>query len=274
MSAHIKAKVVTITPAIAEKWLDKNPKNRAMNKNRITRLVKTIKAGQWQLNGETIIIASDRTLINGQHRLQAVVVSKTPIKSLVAQGISQSAMRTIDLGAIRSLGNHLQVAGHKGAVFALASAVGVCLDFKTGVYINNKEKISPDEMLEFIEDNKHILKAADIFTHADKTEFRELLAQSISIATYYMFCKINRDKAETFFHSLVKGTGLGEKSPILKLRTELIGLRKQSKHAELTRQASLWYMCQAFQAYLDNSRIDRLAAYKPTDKIILPKVQK
>lgn len=242
-----------------------------MNKKRVLRLVKSIKSGQWQVNGEAITIANDGTLLNGQHRLQAVVMSKTPIKSYVIQGLPSSAMTTIDLGAPRTLGNHLQMAGHKGAVFALASAVGVCMDFQTGTYTNNKEKTSPDEMLEYIASNKHILKAAEIFTHVDKTDFRELLAQSLSIATYFMFCKISRDKAESFFHGLVKGTSLGEKSPILKLRTELISLRKQSKYAELTRQASLWYMCQAFQAYLDGSRVDRLPDYKPSVKITLPK---
>lgn len=268
---NIKSEIMTITPSRAERWLDKNPKNRTMNKKRVLRLVKSIKSGQWQVNGEAITIANDGTLLNGQHRLQAVVMSKTPIKSYVIQGLPRSAMTTIDLGAPRTLGNHLQMAGHKGAVFALASAVGICLDFQTGTYINNKEKTSPDEMLEFISNNKHILKAAEVYTHVDKAEFRELLAQSISIATYFLFCKINRDKAETFFHGLVKGTSLGEKSPILKLRTELIGLRKQSKHAELARQASLWYLCQAFQAYLDGSRVDRLPDYKPSVKITLPK---
>lgn len=267
----IKSEVMTITPSQAERWLDKNPKNRALSKKRVMRLVKSIKSGQWQVNGEAITIANDGTLLNGQHRLQAVVVSKTPIKSYVIQGLPRSVMTTIDLGAPRTLGNHLQMAGHKGTVFALASAVGICLDFQTGTYINNKEKTSPDEMLNFISANRHILKAADIYTHADKSDFRKLLAQSISIATYFMFCKINRDKAESFFHGLVKGTSLGEKSPILKLRTELIGLRKESKHAELTRQASLWYMCQSFQAYLDGSRIDLLLEYKPSVKITLPR---
>ncbi len=269
-----KAEIMTITPAIAEKWLEKNPNNRTMNKQRVNRLVNAIKKNEWQCNGEAIVIGSDHTLINGQHRLAAVMVGKKPITTWVIRGVPPKAMMTIDLGAVRSLGNHLQMSGIKGAVFALASAVVICREFSTSTYVHNKDKTSPQEMLDFIDNNKHILKAAEIYTHADKKEFRELLAQSISIATYFLFCKINRTEAEKFFHALVKGTNLGEKSPILKLRTELIGLRKESKHAEYTRQASLWYLCQAFQAYLDNSRIDRLAEYKPTNKITLPKVQK
>lgn len=271
MSNTQKAEIINITPTIAEKWLDKNPNNRTMSKSRVTRLVKSINAGQWQCNGEAIVIGNDHTLINGQHRLQAVVVSKKTIQSWVIRGVLPAAMSTIDLGAPRSLGNHLQMAGIKGAVFALASAVIICREFSTGTYIHTKDKTSPQEMLSFIADNKHILKAADIYTHADKKEFRALLAQSISIAMYYMFCKIDRDKAETFFHRLVQGTNLGEKSPILKLRTELISLRKESKHAELTRAASIHYLCAAFQAFMDDKRVDRLPEYKPNVKIMLPK---
>jgi hypothetical protein len=266
-----KAEVVTITPAMAEKWLDNNPKNRTLNKRRVARLVKSIKDGQWAVNGEAITIASNGTLVNGQHRLAAVMVSKRPIQSWVIKGVPPEAMATIDLGAVRSLGNHLQMAGIKGAVYALASAVIVCREFRTGAYVHSKEKTSPQEMLEFIEENKRILKAAEIYTAADKAEFRALLPQSLSIASYFMFSKVDRDKAETFFHKLVQGSSLGEKSPILKLRTALIGLRKQSKRAEDTRTESLHYLCTSFQAYLDEKRVDSLPEWKPTTKIMLPR---
>lgn len=32
---NIKSEIMTITPSQAERWLDKNPKNRTMNKTRI-----------------------------------------------------------------------------------------------------------------------------------------------------------------------------------------------------------------------------------------------
>ena len=272
--SRISAKFETISPSQAEKWLEQNPRNRNLSKRRVDRLVKSLKSGQWLCNGEAIKIADNGTLIDGQHRLTACMVSKKPMESFVVRGLPANAIATIDLGAPRTLGNHLQMAGYKGGVFALASATILCMEFAGGTYVHAKDKTTPREALDFIENNKHILKSADIFTHVDKTEFRALLAQSLSIATYFLFSKINRTEAEKFFHGLVQGTNLGAKSPILKLRVELISLRKESKHAELTRRASLHFLCTAFQAWIDNSRIDSLPEYKHgITKITLPKAK-
>ena len=253
--SKLKINVETITPSQAEAWLEKNTMNRTLSKKRVDRLAKSLKTGQWALNGEAIKIANDGTLIDGQHRLAACMVSKKPMESIVVRGLSMATMPTIDIGAPRALGGHLQMAGYKGSVFALASATIICLEFAGGAYLHAKDKTTPREALDFISENKHILKAAEIFTHADKAEFRALLAQSLSIATYFLFSKINRTEAEKFFHGLVNGNNLGAKSPIPKLRTELISLRKESKHAEFTRATSLYYLCTAFQAWLDRKSV-------------------
>lgn len=270
---NIKMAIETITPAIATQMLKKNNKNRSLRERVVTRLVKTINEGQWKINADAIRFAIDGTLVDGQHRLSAVVVSKKPIQSLVVRGLPLDVVDTIDIGNMRSLGNHLQMAGYKGAVFALAAAVGICLDFRKGQYVDYKEKTSPQEMLGFIKQHKRILKSAEIFTNTEHEDFQKLLPQSVSIATHYLFTEIDRDKGESFFHHLVKGENLGKASPILKLRNELIAMRTQSKRSGISRRIFLHYMTTAFQAYLDDKHIDSLPEHKPADKVLLPRAK-
>lgn len=269
---NVKMAIETITPNIAAQMLKKNNKNRHLRERVVTRLVKTIKEGQWRMNGDAIRIADDGTLLDGQHRLSAVVVSKKPIISLVVRGLPLEVMDTIDIGNMRSLGNHLQMAGYKGAVFAIAAAVGVCLDFRKGLYSENRGKTSPQEMLDFLKAHKRLLKSAEIYTSQGNADFQKLLPQSLSVSCHYLFTEIDRDKGETFFHNLVKGENLGKTSPILKLRNELISMRGSTKRGDLNRKIYLHYITQAFQAYLHDKRVEQLPAYKPEVKIYLPKV--
>ena len=271
---NLKTAVEVITPKMAEEWLKKNTMDRNIRQRRVAGLVRIINDGEWRVNGESIKIANDGTLLDGQHRLTAVVISKKPIMSLVVRGLPPESRETMDLGTPRNLGNHMQMAGYTGSVFAIAAAVGICTSFRAGVWSERKEKMSPTQMLAYLKANKRLLKSADIYTSAEYKDFRDMLPQSNSIALHYLFTQIDQFKGEEFFSKLVKGENLGAQSPILKLRTELISMRKESKRGNTSRHAFLFYMCAAYQAFLDNRRIDRLPEYKRDGKVLLPKISK
>jgi len=271
MTTKLNARIEVITPKLAEQYLEKNGHNRKLSKSRVRTLVGAMNRGEWVYNADPIRFAITGRLIDGQTRLAAVMVSKKPIESLVIRGLPESVMSTIDIGKIRTNGDHLKMAGYEGAVFALAAAVGVCLSFNSkGEYSNLKMKSSPDEILEYTKNNKRILKSLEIYS--SNREFAELLPQSVSIACHFLFCEIDKDKGESFFHHLVKGANLGVTSPILKLRTELIAMRKETKRGYTSRHAFLHFMTTAFSAYLNDKRTDRLPEYRREGKVMLPKV--
>lgn len=270
---RITTTLMTITPEKAEKWLAKNENNRRLNKHRVSYLASAMRRGEWQVNGDAIRFAHNGNLIDGQTRLAAIVVSKKSIDSLVIRGLEETARTTIDIGKPRTNADHLSMAGYTGGVTALAAAVGACLSWDDeGKFIDKRAKASPDEMLNFLDDNKRMLKSLEVFS--SKTDLARLLPLSLSIALHYMFCNIDRDKGESFFHHLSEGANLGKKSPILKLRTELIAMRQDSKHKYLTRHAFLHFATHAFDAYLDDKQIDSLPEYRRLGTVSLPKKRK
>lgn len=76
----IQSKVVDVTPRIAEAWLKKNTKNRSIRKHLLERYASDMRSGLWKLTGEPIIFNCDGTLIDGQHRLQSVVLAEKPAR--------------------------------------------------------------------------------------------------------------------------------------------------------------------------------------------------
>lgn len=60
---------------MAETWLSRNSNNRNLRGQVIASYARDMKSGAWVLNGETVKIASNGQLLDGQHRLNAVVES-------------------------------------------------------------------------------------------------------------------------------------------------------------------------------------------------------
>jgi len=70
----------SITPEMAKNILENNSRNRKINKGRVKRFKEEILNGFWVYNGESIIISTTGKLLDGQHRLLAVIEAETSIE--------------------------------------------------------------------------------------------------------------------------------------------------------------------------------------------------
>src|SRR5882724_10236142 len=93
---NIIAEVITITPRDATEWLRCNKNNGPLRKRHGEFLARFITSGNWQVNGKAIVIADDAQVLDGQHRLFAIIDAGKPIQSLVVYGINPEAFSTID----------------------------------------------------------------------------------------------------------------------------------------------------------------------------------
>jgi len=100
---------VTITPEKAQELLNNNPKNRNMSKPLAKKYASDIAAGLWQYNGDAIRTNDKGELIDGQHRLQAIVYAGTSIDAELIEGLSDTVVPTIDAGRRRSAGDALHI---------------------------------------------------------------------------------------------------------------------------------------------------------------------
>lgn len=93
----MKAQVETISPEVAVHLLNTNTSNRPVRSRTTVRAIaKDIVAGRWALNGESIVVSDTGRLLDGQHRLLAIVEAKLPVRALVVRGIPEGAFTTID----------------------------------------------------------------------------------------------------------------------------------------------------------------------------------
>ena len=73
-----------MTPEVADVWLREfNNHNRPLSASVVKTLASTIENGEWKLTHQGIAIDKDINLIDGQHRLAAIVSSDTTIPIMI-----------------------------------------------------------------------------------------------------------------------------------------------------------------------------------------------
>jgi hypothetical protein len=104
---------ITITPQVASEMLETNvDRNRPLKQGVVAKYASDMAAGNWVSdNGETIKIDGQGRLIDGQHRLQAVIRANMTLPFFVAYGVHNDAFMTVDTGAMRTTGNIMHVQG-------------------------------------------------------------------------------------------------------------------------------------------------------------------
>ncbi len=192
--------VTTIAPEMAERMLGKNTTNRNIRLSAVRSYARDMAAGNWHLNGETIKFAADGTLLDGQHRLHAVIASGATVQMLVARGVRPEAMRTVDMGLRRRYADHLKINGFSNAP-TLASLVRRAVMWEEGKYLNTGT-VQPTaaEMDAFLEACPEIAYSAEI---ASKLSSRNLLPASVIGLAHWLFSDIDPDQATWFIGRVV-----------------------------------------------------------------------
>jgi hypothetical protein len=98
-----------ITPETAARLLDGRAPNRTPNDQRVTSYSLDMKAGRWQDIHQPIALGPGGELVDGEHRLRAVIRANVPVAMWVARGVSLDARWAIDQGRARSVGDALKI---------------------------------------------------------------------------------------------------------------------------------------------------------------------
>ena len=98
-----------ITPEKAKEYLENQFRNRSLRPTKIRDYVRQMKENKWLVNGEPIIFDKSGRLIDGQHRLNAVIEANTPQTFDVRRNVDAAAAASIDTGASRRMYEQLTI---------------------------------------------------------------------------------------------------------------------------------------------------------------------
>jgi len=259
MNTSIQVAKKTITPELAAEFLKKNEGNRKLSDRGIQFLYQQMVSGDWQLTADTIKIGKNGRLLDGQHRLQALVKYGKPLEMFVAEGLDDKVFSVLDTGKNRTAADVLGVQGYKSSN-ALAGSIRAILLFKAG--INTREgktnKASNTAVLEFAESNPDIHEVIN-YCNGIYRQFRYLSHSNLTML-YWILSKKNQTKADIFFERYATGIDLSETSPIRHLRERL--LKDSVNRTKLKPQDKIALFIFAWNAYLQGKKMQQLTLQK------------
>ena len=102
--------IETITPKKAAGYLENQVnKQRHRRPHRVEKYKGAMLRGEWKLNPQGIFFSPKGQLMNGQHRLDAIVASGCTVDMVVVRNVPEGIMAVIDNGAARSVADNLQM---------------------------------------------------------------------------------------------------------------------------------------------------------------------
>jgi hypothetical protein len=235
----METRIETITPERAKEYLELNTtKNRGLIANHVRLLAREMRAGNWQLNGESIKFSrmqrAGRVLVDGQHRLRAIIVANTPITTMVIDDVPAKTFLTLDTGKNRSGKHTLEIMGEKNATL-LSAALRCLFHYKTHKTIFRQFAVTNSDLVNTLQDHPDIKKHLYAGPKVNR-----LAPGGFAVFLSYALSFHHKDAATDFFYHVSTGANLDTTSPIIHYRNfvfdyQLRKLRRprNKKHADL-----------------------------------------
>lgn len=230
MTTQIISSQEKITPAKAIKLLEKNTHNRPLRSGLITKYSAQMALNEWKLNGETIIVADNGDVMDGQHRLWACVEANKPFTTMLVTGIKRASYDTIDVGANRNGSDILVIEGfNRDLARCCAAAAATLIYFEhwaNGYFHAGRENAhlaTPAKVaIRVQKDNKIVEKGKSVLTFGRKD--RVLTVGQLVFLWYLMDAKSAEDTAD-YFQGVMTGANLSVNDPRLVVRNKLLTMK-------------------------------------------------
>lgn len=255
LSTYVGVEIVDVTPMLAVKWLERNTHNQPLREGRIAEYAREMSEGRWRFNAEPVQFGDNGVLLNGQHRLWAIVKSGTTQRMLVVRGLDPDVQLSMDQGTRRTPAGQLHIAGIEVSS-TVAASIRVLIRWREGRLFGDMIAVKPttSEIVAWAQSRP-----------SDVARLRELstsglgqipVAPSLALAIAFGFDAIDSEDAETFLTGLRTGAGLKAGSPVLALRNRLF--RTRETKTRLSDRDMIGLFVVAWNAYRENRTLARL----------------
>jgi len=219
---RLTIKFETVTVEKATEWLQNNGGNRRQKETTVDAYAREMLSGKWRLTHQGIAFDDGGRLLDGQHRLCAVLKARVPVQMLVMRGFPSTAdqdgvqmIDVVDRGVLRSVADQLKITHGITSPNQVSAAVNIL----TVIALRNgqSKRITIPQILQLANWWKDTMPLYIAGPEAMK-QFRVGL-----VAGCFSFAAVSRPKLiRSAWEALLSGAGLSTKDPILHLRNWLL----------------------------------------------------
>ncbi|MGW9453042.1 hypothetical protein [Streptomyces sp. NPDC055632] len=244
--------IVMITPELAADFLSRETHNRRLDRSYVALLAASILRGHWQLTHQGIAMdgpLSTGTVIDGQHRLHAVVKAGVAVPMVVFEHMPRETFSVLDTGRRRSSADALSLGGEKDPTLLASTIRHVHLyrEVPEPGWGGARGRLTNDQILEkFAEEPDRYRRAVQVGRNIAKNVFMIPTAASMA---YFITVEPSTPqvRVDEWVNGLVSGANLDVGDPRLALSKALAGQRargsdrrRRSTHGEVGLYLKAW----------------------------------
>ena len=218
-----------LTPAIAIELLRDNPENRSIRSTKVQQFAADMRAGNWEENGQPLILSPEGLLNDGQHRCIAVIEANTSVPVQFTFGVPRDTRLTLDQGSARSAGDFLAMEGVPHSMIQAGTA-RLLMGFERSnrTSFNPSSHVTSAEIRERVSTDTGIARSA-AFASKHSKHAKKHVAPSVIAFCHYVFCELDPVLAEHYMVQVCRGEGLAARDPAYTVRERLLNLGTKSR---------------------------------------------
>lgn len=147
--------VFNVTPDLAAKWLERNTRNRDLRQSVVERYANDMRGGRWMVTGDAIGFDKNGAIVNGQHRLWAVIEADMTVPMLVTFGLEPDVVKVLDDHLKRQLTDVIKIAKPGAQVTSKMTSVSRIMQHASIGLAPDKaaaiKRLSRQQQMEFLE---------------------------------------------------------------------------------------------------------------------------
>ncbi len=222
-----------VTPDMAIEALAANTNNRKVMPRRVALLVAEIESSRWVETGNTIKFSREGELIDGQHRLHAIVKSGIGLRLNVALGLEPETKPIVDAIQPRKTSENIHIAGYANST-TLGSLTRLAIPYFRGdnpFSYRGTRSFAFGEIRDWIEENSDCHQAA-----TSAISLKQIMPVSVAAFCLLVFRRRDAVLAEEWRQKMQTGAGLVDGSTwhLLRRRLEADRMSRKKESPEQT----------------------------------------
>jgi len=219
-----------VTPAKAREWLERNnTRNRNLRPHKVALYADQMTRGQWLMAGDPIRFDSDGTLLDGQHRLAAVVESGKAQYFIIVMGLDPRTFGVMDIGMARTPGDSLGSDVKSGKAKAAGARILYLLEAGCDPRDSRDNMaVTRTDIVDYYAEHSAAIDAAML--QAGRTYSALPTGNQTAWLVFITLAnRINAEWTADFLDAIITGANLEQGDPRLSLRNWLSNVRTGAK---------------------------------------------
>lgn len=223
----MRSRVQKITPEKAADMLAANTTNRPLSKSTVRAFAEAMRRGEWLVTHQGIAFDTRGVLVDGQHRLAAVIEAELPVEMTVFSEVEPDTFDVLDTGKRRNAADVLAIEGEKSTTM-LASMVRTVWLYRNRPdtsWSGGSAAVTNHQIVQTLEANPKIREFLPV---GERIAAETGMIKSAAGAASYLIEQENkRASLDDWYEGVIDGAGLAKADPRLTFRRTMFAMARR-----------------------------------------------